>query len=208
MTCTSNLFATLVFTQEADIFLSMLKWGLRSAPILLMSRQAGQIDETASMPQVTLWDSAQPTLISSHHIAMGHQKRKNQHKRIIPLAKIMRQSSNVQIHCSNRTFTKRGFTRVLIILHISSDKGKICFWVPRHIQNRTIQTFVTQLWAMSTPFEFWLALALLDFVSSNRRQWSESIQKSPCCSTFESLRKIYIKMASYYFVQERGRPLV
>ena len=31
MTYTSNLFATLVFTQEADIFLSMLKWGLRSA---------------------------------------------------------------------------------------------------------------------------------------------------------------------------------
>ena len=68
------------------------------------------------------------------------------------LAQIMRQSSNVQIHCSNRTFTKRGFTRVLIILHISSDKGKLCFWVPRQLQNRTIQTFVTQLWAMSTPF--------------------------------------------------------
>ena len=67
MTYTSNLFATLVFTQEADIFLSMLKWGLRSAPILLMSRQAGPIDETASMPQVTLWDSAQPTLISSQY---------------------------------------------------------------------------------------------------------------------------------------------
>ena len=127
-------------------------------------------------------------------------KRKNQHKRIIPLAQIMRQSSNVQIHCSNRTFTKRGFTRVLIILHISSDwelqsnKGKICFWVPRHIQNRTIQTFVTQLWAMSTPFEFWLALALF-FVSSNRRKWSaEVFRKSPCCSTFEALRKIYIKI--------------
>ena len=117
------------------------------------------------------------------------------------LAQIMRQSSNVQIHCSNRTFTKRGFTQVLIILHISSDwelqsnKGKICFWVPRHIQNRTIQTFVTQLWAMSTPFEFWLALALLDFVSSNRRKWSaEVFRKSPCCSTFEALRKIYIKI--------------
>ena len=122
------------------------------------------------------------------------KKRKNQHKRIIPLAKIMRQSSNVQNHCSNRTFTKRGFTRVLIILHISSDKGKICFWVPRHIQNRTIQTFVTQLWAMSTPFEFWLALALF-FVSSNRRKWSaEVFRKSPCCSTFETLRKIYIKI--------------
>ena len=129
------------------------------------------------------------------------KKRKNQHKRIIPLAKIMRQSSNVQNHCSNRTFTKRGFTLVLIILHISSDwelqsnKGKICFWVPRHIQNRTIQTFVTHLWAMGTPFEFWLALALLDFVSSNRRKWSaEVFRKSPCCSTFEALRKIYIKI--------------